>query len=337
MLPFVLQIVLLLTIIGGAVAYIGNYLGRRIGKRRLSIFGLRPRYTAVIITIISGILISLSTLLIVLVISQDARTALLGMEALKQQIRRESSELQIVRSEYIKLSQQQAELEKSLNISRAEVAELTRTREKLARTVEVARKGNLLFKIDEPISISLIQAGRDKAKLEEGLKGILSAADVYVRSFGIKNKENLIFMPPENFESAVAELQGENIIYIVKLVADRNVMWGEVIPARFEITENRLVYKKDEEIAARNISAGMDVSRIEQAIMQLLSAAHQAARTTGMIPDHSGSVGSIPYAEISELARKIKTNNKNLVAKALAEKDIYLIGPLEVKFKISYQ
>ena len=335
--PFVWRIVLLLTIIGGAVAYIGNNVGRRIGKRRLSIFGLRPRYTAVVITVISGILISLSTLMILLIISQDARTALLGMETLKQQISQKSGELKTVQSEYAQLSQLQTELEKNLKTSRAEVAGLMRTKEKLTRTVEVARKGNLLFKIDESISISLLQAGTDQAKIEEGLKGILSAADAYVRSFGIQNKAQLIFMSPENFESAAAQLQGENKIYIVKLVADRNVMWGEEIPARFEITENRLVYKKAEPIADLNIPAGMNISQIEQAIMQLLSSAHQAARQAGLIPDRAGSIGSIPYAEISDLARKIKTNNKNLVLKALAGKDIYLIGPLEVKFKVSYQ
>ena len=36
---------------GGIIAFIGDRLGTKIGKKRLSLFGLRPRYTSTIVTI----------------------------------------------------------------------------------------------------------------------------------------------------------------------------------------------------------------------------------------------------------------------------------------------
>lgn len=55
--------ILLLLVSAGAIAYVGDLIGRRLGKRRLTIFGLRPRHTAVLLTVISGALIALLTFL----------------------------------------------------------------------------------------------------------------------------------------------------------------------------------------------------------------------------------------------------------------------------------
>jgi len=43
------------------VAYLGDIVGTRIGKRRISLFGLRPRHTSSVITVITGILIVAGT------------------------------------------------------------------------------------------------------------------------------------------------------------------------------------------------------------------------------------------------------------------------------------
>ena len=57
-----LNIILIIAIMGGAIAFIGDKLGTKIGKRRMSIFGLRPKHTSIIMTIVTGILISAFTL-----------------------------------------------------------------------------------------------------------------------------------------------------------------------------------------------------------------------------------------------------------------------------------
>jgi uncharacterized protein (DUF3084 family) len=337
MLPFVLQTVLLLILIGGAIAYSGNYVGRQIGKKRLTLFNLRPRYTAIAITVLSGILIALTTLGVMLMISQNARTALLGLENLKNEIKIKGNQLEATKSEIEKLNLQQKELENKLKTARGEVLNLQSIKEKLSQRLENSRKGQVLFKIGEVIAVSLIQAGPEKTKLENGLRGILSAADQTIRGLGVKGNKHLIYMAPTDFDQAAEKLSSDNKVYLVKLSATRNVLWGEEVPAKFELTENRLIYKAGDEIASRDILVGLQPSEIEQEIMKLLRDSHQSARTAGVLPDASGGMGSIPYAQISELAKKIKSNNKAVAIKVQANKDIYLIGPLDIIFKLTYK
>ena len=50
-----------LIIVSGLVDFIGNLVGRAIGRRRLSLLRLRPRHTAELITVVTGMLITVVT------------------------------------------------------------------------------------------------------------------------------------------------------------------------------------------------------------------------------------------------------------------------------------
>ena len=49
-------------VLSGLVAWLGNKLGRQVGRRKMSLFGLRPRHTSNVITVATGSLIFLVTL-----------------------------------------------------------------------------------------------------------------------------------------------------------------------------------------------------------------------------------------------------------------------------------
>ena len=57
----------------GFIAYFGDLLGRRMGKRRLTLFGLRPRYTAILVTSLTGMLIAVFAIGIMALVSQRVR------------------------------------------------------------------------------------------------------------------------------------------------------------------------------------------------------------------------------------------------------------------------
>ena len=75
-----------LAIIGAAVSYLGNQLGRHIGRRKMSIFNLRPRHTSILITSITGSLIAVMTLTFAYVSSWEVRTLFKGLEKFRQTI-----------------------------------------------------------------------------------------------------------------------------------------------------------------------------------------------------------------------------------------------------------
>ena len=86
-------LILILAIMGGAIAYIGDKLGSKVGKKKLTMFGLRPKHTSIIVTIITGILITTSTLIILSISSQNVRTALFGLDELNKKIAQSSKDL----------------------------------------------------------------------------------------------------------------------------------------------------------------------------------------------------------------------------------------------------
>lgn len=88
-------IVLILTVVlmGGAIAYIGDKLGTKVGKRKLSMFGLRPKHTSIIVTIITGILISALTMGLLTLSSKNVRAALFNMESIRAELASLSAEV----------------------------------------------------------------------------------------------------------------------------------------------------------------------------------------------------------------------------------------------------
>lgn len=79
-------IFLILTATGGAIAFIGDKLGSKVGKRRISLWGLRPKHTSIVVTVITGMLIALLTIGVMSVISDNVRVALFGMDELRQKM-----------------------------------------------------------------------------------------------------------------------------------------------------------------------------------------------------------------------------------------------------------
>ena len=84
-----------LIIISGLIAFVGDWVGLRVGKKRVTIFSLRPHYTAIFITIITGILITVITITILTITSSDVKTALFDMDVLKEKLDYLSREVEI--------------------------------------------------------------------------------------------------------------------------------------------------------------------------------------------------------------------------------------------------
>ncbi len=331
------RIILLLIIVSATIAYIGDYIGRSIGRKRLSFLKLRPRYTAIIFTILTGILITLTTISIILAVSQDARTALFGLDKLKNTLQTQQSEIKEKIAEKKQIDQELLESKEELDKAQKDINQLRKTKKNLEKEIKLSREGSLLFRVDDVLITSVIQAGPEKEKLESGLKQILSAADFYIRGLGFESDKHLIIIKPKNFNDTVALLQARSGENIVKVVASQNTLWGESVNVHFEIEKNKLIYTKNEEIASLTIPANLSKPEIEQLIKQLLANTHSAAKKAGIVPGSDGSIGSLPYAEIFDLTKKIKLYNKGVILKTMARQKTFSIGPLELDFKIYYQ
>ncbi len=68
-------------IAGGSIAYFGDRLGYAMGKKRVSLFGLRPRHTATVLTVTAGVIIGGLALAFLVGVNRAFREALFSGEA----------------------------------------------------------------------------------------------------------------------------------------------------------------------------------------------------------------------------------------------------------------
>ncbi|NJO39528.1 MAG: DUF3084 domain-containing protein [Cyanobacteria bacterium RU_5_0] len=80
-------------VLGGVIATVGDRLGMRVGKARLSLFNLRPRQTATLITILTGGVISASTLAILFAASDQLRTGVFELGKIQRELGEAREEL----------------------------------------------------------------------------------------------------------------------------------------------------------------------------------------------------------------------------------------------------
>jgi uncharacterized protein (DUF3084 family) len=80
-------LILALLVLGGVLSTLGDRLGSKVGKARLSLFRLRPRNTAVVITALTGALISAVSLGLMLLVSERLRVGLFELDQLQERLR----------------------------------------------------------------------------------------------------------------------------------------------------------------------------------------------------------------------------------------------------------
>ncbi|HEY9675259.1 MAG TPA: DUF3084 domain-containing protein [Waterburya sp.] len=115
-------LIVAILILGGVIATLGDRIGTKVGKARLSLFKLRPRNTATVVTIITGSLIAASTLGILFATSSSLRQGIFELDGIKRKLRMARSEINIINNqksqverELAKARREQAEAQKRLN------------------------------------------------------------------------------------------------------------------------------------------------------------------------------------------------------------------------------
>jgi hypothetical protein len=79
-------VVILISIVAGGIAYVGDRVGHVIGRKRLSLFGLRPRHTSTIFAIGTGMLIALFVTIFAIGVSSYVKTAFFRLSELNDRI-----------------------------------------------------------------------------------------------------------------------------------------------------------------------------------------------------------------------------------------------------------
>lgn len=128
-----LKILFIIAIMGGLIAYMGDKLGTKVGKKRMSLFGLRPKHTSIIVTIVTGLLVAAATVGVLTFTSQSVRTALFGMDQLRADMATLTAEVEAKNKELL-------EGQQLLDANKRELAERLEEIATIQQEVEVSRQ-----------------------------------------------------------------------------------------------------------------------------------------------------------------------------------------------------
>lgn len=156
-------IFLVLIVMGGIIAFLGDRIGSKVGKKRMTLFGLRPKYTSVIVTIISGVLISFSTVAVMAVVNENVRVALFGLSKLQAQMNDLNQEIKVKNRELEKGKSQ-------LEARNKEYEDVTKKSEETSRELDRVESQRIYMERE----LTSVQDAYDEAQagVEQSAQGI---------------------------------------------------------------------------------------------------------------------------------------------------------------------
>ncbi|MCD6309355.1 MAG: DUF3084 domain-containing protein [Candidatus Eremiobacteraeota bacterium] len=307
-------ILAVIAVISGAIAFLGNQLGRYIGKRKMSVLKLRPRYTSMVITVITGAVIALLTVGIFSALSRPVRTFLHGYEKLQK-------EYQTMQREYKDLMA------------------------RYYNAMMVANLGEIVFQVNEAICIGKVRSGVSTRAVKEQLDQILSYANQIAiqrnnQKLSEMNKKlipgntKLVGYFPEEYKSLISRLSKTEGSFVILVYSAKNTFLKDKVAVRFNCQPNKLVFKKGDLITSTRIDGNESPGFIEKQLLDFLQVVRREAIKKGVFADpaNEGRIGDIPISILRKKAEDISYLGGPVEVNVIADADTYSVGPLKIKF-----
>jgi uncharacterized protein (DUF3084 family) len=209
-------------LLGGIVAVFGDRVGTKIGKARLRLFNLRPRQTAMIITWITGMLISALTLGILFGLSGSLRRGIFQLDDILQEKRQTEQELaqaeqeqQRVQGQLSRVKQQQTQAVVNLNAtnenferSKRQVKKISEQAKKLQQELdsllaERAKRQEQLNQLQQQSQELQTQLQQREQKISQQDQ-VLSTKEVRLRD--LEKKQQLLQTQVQERDNSIVQL-----------------------------------------------------------------------------------------------------------------------------------
>lgn len=264
-------LVFVILVLGGVIATVSDRLGTKVGKARLSLFKLRPRDTAVVVTVMAGSILSAITLGILFATSKPLRTGVFRIDEIQKRLKNARRELNqatqeknVVETELGQARaaqvQARANLEQINRSLQAANAEQARTQTKL-NSLRVQLNSVQAAKSKTEQQLSQVEAAKSqtaeqlssveaaKSRTESQLK-LVETARSTTRTQLDRTESQLktVSAQKTSLGSEIAQLQGER----QQLIEQREQVKTQIAQRDREIAKrNELIAERDQEIAQR--------------------------------------------------------------------------------------
>ncbi len=300
-------LILSLLVLGGVLATLGDRLGSRVGKARLSIFNLRPRRTAVLITVLTGSLISSLSLGFMLLVSRQLRVGLFQLDDLQNKLK--NSRLALA-----PLKEERKLLEARISTGEKELKQLEGNLIALRRGDVVISSGQSLARA----TIKLESPSQAKNVIERLLQEANLEAFRRVRPRERPNRQ--ILLVPRADIQRLDEIISERGTWVVNIRSAANVLRGERSVYAFpDVRPNRNIVRAGEIIAKTTIKNNeMTTELIRKRIKLLLASTLAEVKRRGSLT--SGL--QFNASSINKLGSSLRMrNSENIEIEAVSVRD----------------
>lgn len=281
------MLIVVLVLTGGVIAFIGDRLGSKVGKKKLSLFGLRPRHTSILVTIITGILITTVTFGILAIASKDVRTALFGMNKLKAELNEKQSmleeasgalvnvknDLNTTKEEYAKSKKDLEETQENLEIAQ-QAAELLRQEQValqnrnqelwsdnqtlIEHNQSLAENNQFLLTNNESLKADNLELEKTNNDLQEGIENIRERPIIYrvgelLASGVIKKTDDPVKI--QNDLNQIIALANSKIIDRLGTEGSKDGVW--IYPIEYQKAMDRLKQAKGDTVIRLIVAANL--------------------------------------------------------------------------------
>ncbi len=282
-----IMLIVVLVLTGGVIAFIGDRLGSKVGKKKLSLFGLRPRHTSILVTIITGILITTVTFGILAIASKDVRTALFGMNKLKAELNEKQSmleeasgalvnvknDLNTTKEEYAKSKKDLEETQEDLEIAQ-QAAELLRQEQValqnrnqelwsdnqtlIEHNQSLAENNQFLLANNESLKADNLELEKTNSDLQEGIENIRERPIIYrvgelLASGVIKKTDDPVKI--QNDLNQIIALANSKIIDRLGTEGSKDGVW--IYPIEYQKAMDRLKQAKGDTVIRLIVAANL--------------------------------------------------------------------------------
>lgn len=282
-----IMLIVVLVLTGGVIAFIGDRLGSKVGKKKLSLFGLRPRHTSILVTIITGILITTVTFGILAIASKDVRTALFGMNKLKAELNEKQSmleeasgalvnvknDLNTTKKEYAKSKKDLEETQEDLEIAQ-QAAELLRQEQVALQNINqelwsdnqtliehnqsLAENNQFLLANNESLKADNLELEKTNNDLQEGIENIRERPIIYrvgelLASGVIKKTDDSVKI--QNDLNQIIALANSKIIDRLGTEGSKDGVW--IYPIEYQKAMDRLKQAKGDTVIRLIVAANL--------------------------------------------------------------------------------
>ena len=314
--------IIFLLLLGGLISTLGDLLGSKIGKARFSVLKLRPKKTAILITILTGSLISASSLSLMILVNRQLRVGLFKLGDLQKKLQENKQVL-------IPLKKEREKLEKKIKAKETEFKQLE-------RNIIALRSGKFVIRSGQSLVISEI-ASSSQEDIKSQIEQIIINANKYTyKIVQPKNKEvrNLLLLRKNHIdEMQNTILNGGNWVINIKSV--RNVLRGENYVYAFpELIEDKTIVRKGEKITKIDFrQESFNKKYFGDKVNFLISSSLAEVKRRGSLTNEI-KLRSESVKELRDLLNK--SNKTNFELEAVSLRNSRTVQPVIIELNINY-